>query len=333
VAHNHDPASGGLDVRLWATAALNVAITLAEFVAGLLAGSLALLSDAAHNLSDVVAIVVALLARRLSRRPPTTRHTYGFKRVEVVAALVNAVTLIAVTTLIAREAVLRLLHPQPVAQGIMLVVGLAALGVNVGSVLLLRRHDQKDVNVRGAFLHMAQDALASLAVVVAALFAHSAAGPYVDAIVALLVSLVVLRSVLSLAWETLSTILEGVPHDVDVAELADRVGRTFAPARMHHVHVWELGPNQRLLTAHVTVGQEVNGRDIESLLARIKAYLHEQWEINHATLEPEVLGCGQPELLGSWAQSGAAVPATSSPATGADATSLAASGESGDQPA
>ena len=286
--------------RLWVAAALNMAITLAEFVGGVYSGSLALLSDAAHNFSDVVAVVLALLARRLSHRPPTTRHTYGLKRVEVVAALVNAVTLIAVTALIARTAVLRLLHPEPVAQGIMLVVALIALGANVGSVLLLRHHDKNDVNVRGAFLHMAQDALASLAVVFAALLAHTAAGPYVDAVAALLVGLVVLRSALSLAWETLSTILEGVPDDVDIVDLADRVDHTFAPARLHHVHVWALGPSQRLLTAHVTVGQELSARDIESLLSRIKAFLHDQWEINHATLEPEALGCEQTELLGRW---------------------------------
>jgi len=300
--HGSSTSDGVLDKRLWATAALNLVITLGEFVGGLLAGSLALLSDAAHNLSDVVAIVLALLARRLGRRPPTLRHTYGFKRVEVVAALVNAVTLIAVTALIAREAVVRLLHPEPVAQGIMLTVALVALGANVGSVLLLRRHDKHDVNVRSAFLHMAQDALASLAVVIAALFAHTAAGPYVDAVAALLVGAVVLRSALSLAWETLSTIIEGVPGDVDLAELGDRVNRTFAPARLHHVHVWELGPGRRLLTAHVTVGQELSGRDIENLLSRLRAYLHEQWEIDHATLEPEVVGCEQPDLLGRWVQ-------------------------------
>lgn len=311
--HRHAIPPDGMDRRLWATAVLNVTVTLAEFVGGFLSGSLALLSDAAHNLSDVVAIVVALLARRLGRRPPTVRHTYGLKRVEVVAALVNAVTLIAVTVLIAREAVVRLLHPEPVVQGIMLVLGLVALSVNIGSALLLWRHDKKDVNVRGAFLHMAQDALASVAVVVAALFAHTAAGPYVDAGVALLVGLVVMRSALSLTWQTLSTILEGVPGDVDIVELAARVERTFAPVRLHHVHVWEIGPDQRLLTAHVTVGQEMSGREIEILLSRLKEFLHEQYEINHATIEPEVLGCKQPDLLGRWPQTHSDESTASSP--------------------
>jgi len=303
VSHDHAPTAivdGALDRRLWAAAALNAAITLAELVGGLVSGSLALLSDAAHNLSDVVAVVLALWARRLSRRPPTIRHSYGFKRVEVLAAMVNALSLVGVTVLIAREAVDRLLHPQPVAQGIMLAVALVALGANAGSVLLLRRHDGDDVNVRSAFLHMAQDALASLAVVVAALFAHTAAGPYVDPAAALLVGLVVLRSALSLAWQTLATILEGTPGDVNIQELAERVSAAFAPARLHHVHVWEIGPKQRLLTAHVSLGQEMDGRAIEAFLGRIKAFLHDEWDIDHATLEPEVAGCDEPALLGRW---------------------------------
>jgi cobalt-zinc-cadmium efflux system protein len=303
VSHGHAPTAivdGALDRRLWAAAALNAAITLAELAGGLVSGSLALLSDAAHNLSDVVAVVLALWARRLSRRPATIRHSYGFKRVEVLAAMVNALSLVGVTVLIAREAVHRLLHPQPVSQGIMLAVALVALGANAGSVLLLRRHDGDDVNVRSAFLHMAQDALASLAVVVAALFAHTAAGPYVDPAAALLVGLVVLRSALSLAWQTLATILEGTPGDVNIQELAERVSAAFAPARLHHVHVWEIGPKQRLLTAHVSLGQEMDGRAIEAFLGRIKAFLHEEWDIDHATLEPEVAGCDEPALLGRW---------------------------------
>ncbi|MCX6568191.1 MAG: cation diffusion facilitator family transporter [Candidatus Aminicenantes bacterium] len=303
MSHREDSLAigdGALDRKLWVTATLNVAITITEFAGGLFAGSMALLSDAAHNLSDVVAVLMALVARRFSRRLPTVRHTFGLKRVEVVAALANAVLLVGVTVLIARAAVVRLLHPEPVSQGIMLVVALVALAANIGSVLLLRGHDKNDVNVRSAFLHMAQDALASLAVVVAAVLAHTPAGPYVDAIAALVVGLVVLRSALSLAWETLSTILEGVPSDVSIVDLADRVERTFPPSRLHHVHVWEIGPNQRLLTAHVAVGREMTCGDIESFLSRLKAFLNEQWAINHATIEPEVAGCGRSELLGRW---------------------------------
>ena len=226
--------------------------------------------------------------------------SYGLKRAEVVAAMANAVVLIGVTALIGREAIIRLLHPQPIAQGTMLIVALVALCANAGSVLLLRHHDADDVNVRSAFLHMAQDALASLAVVVAALFAHSVAGPYIDAAAAIFVGIVILRSAVSLAWETLSTLLEGTPPDVDIVELAERVGAEFAPSQLHHVHVWEIGPKQRLLTAHLRLERDLDGRAIEELLTRIKTFLYDEWSINHATIEPEVVGCEEPPLLGRW---------------------------------
>ena len=300
-SHDHGArTNGALDRRLWASLALNLVITVAEVVGGLTAGSLALLSDAAHNLSDVAALGLAIGSRRLARRPPTPRHTFGLKRAEVIAALVNASSLVAVTAVIAREAVSKLLHPTPVNQGVMLAVALVALVANVASVLLLRHHDDADVNVRSAFLHLAQDAAASLAVVVAALLAHTAVGRFVDPVAALLVGASVLRSALSLAWGTVRTLLEATPDEIDLPTLVSRVERQFPPARLHHLHVWEIGPGQRLLTAHVVLGQELDGRSIERLFDAIKVFLEAEWGVNHATLEPEVSGCGTDELLGRW---------------------------------
>jgi cobalt-zinc-cadmium efflux system protein len=304
MGHVHpSPTDDALDVRLLLSLGLNVVITVAEVVGGLMAGSLALLSDAAHNLSDVAALGLALGARRLGRRPPTLRHTYGLKRAEVIAALINAVTLVAVSALIARAAIERLRHPVPVERELMLVVALVALAANVGSVLLLRRHDEHDVNVRSAFLHLAQDALASLAVVMAALASGTSIGLYLDPAVALLVVAVVLRGALSLVWETVRTLLESTPNDVDLDVLVASVADRFAPARLHHVHLWEIAPGQRLLTAHVDLGQEMDGRAIEVLFGGIKAMLNREWGVNHATLEPEVLGCGNGETLGRWDKS------------------------------
>ena len=301
MGHVHEPPTdGALDVRLLLSLGLNVVITVAEVVGGLMAGSLALLSDAAHNLSDVAALGLAFVARRLGRRPPTLRHTYGLKRAEVIAALANAVTLVAVSALIARSAVVRLQHPVPVERGLMLAVALVALGANVGSVLLLRRHDEHDVNVRSAFLHLAQDAFASLAVVIAALLSGTSVGVYLDPAAALLVVAVVLRGTLSLSWETVRTLLEATPAGVDLDALVTSVADRFPPARIHHVHLWEIAPGQRLLTAHVDLGQEMDGRRIEALFGGIKAMLNREWGVNHATLEPEVLGCGNGDTLGRW---------------------------------
>lgn len=291
-SHQHTNGNNTVDRNLWPSAALNSAITLAEFVGGLLSGSLALLSDAVHNASDVVSLALAIWARRVGRKPATYRHTYGFRRAEVIAALANAVVLLGVTVLIAREAFVRFLFPEPVAQGLMLGVGVVALLANAGSVLLLHRHEKNDVNVRSAVLHLAQDALASVAVVIAAFFANTRFGPYVDPAAALLVGGLVMRSAYSLVKETVSTLLEGAPPDVDLGELVERVGKRFSPVSLHHVHLWEAGPGQRIFTAHVALGGEMDGGSIERLFGSMKEYLHEEWEIAHATLEPEVCGCG-----------------------------------------
>lgn len=291
---------GTLDRRLWASALLNGTIVVAEAFGGILSGSLALLSDAAHNLGDVAAVGLALWARVHGRRPSTLRYTYGFKRAEVFTAMLNAVTLIAVTALIAREAFVRLSHPRPVAQAVMIGVGLVALGANLASVFLLHRHDKEDVNVRSAFLHMAQDAVASLVVVVAGLLAHTAAGPYIDAAAALLVGIAVLRSALSLAWETIATLMDAVPNGLDLEALARDIARRFPRIELHHVHAWQNGPGQRLLTAHVALPASLNAEAIEGLFSKIKTQLHERWDVAHATLEPEVAGCGDDGLLGRW---------------------------------
>jgi len=297
--HHHEIEPGNLDRRLWASAALNLGITLVEIAGGLWAGSLALLADAAHNLADVGALGLAIFARRLGRRAPTPRHTYGLKRAEVVAALLNAAALIAISALIGREAVGRLFHPEAVRASVMLIAAAVAFLANVGSVLLLRAHSSEDINVRSAFLHLAQDALASLAVVVAAFFARTAAGRYVDPAAAILIGAVVLRSAISIVWESLHTLLEGTPPDLNIEEMAEAVSLRFPDARLHHIHVWEVGPEQRVLTAHMKTGV-ASVCEAECVAAGLRRYLHEQWGIAHATLEAEANGCGREEILGAW---------------------------------
>jgi cobalt-zinc-cadmium efflux system protein len=181
----------------------------------------------------------------------------------------------------------------------MLVAATIALVANLGSVLLLRTHSAEDINVRSALLHLAQDALASLAVVVAALFARTAMGRYVDPAVAILIGAVVLRSAAMIVWESLHTLLEAAPADVNVEDLAVRVARRFTGVRLHHVHAWEVGPGQRVLTAHMKVGATTL-LEVEAIAAEVRRFLHEEWGITHATLEPEVNGCGREELLGEW---------------------------------
>lgn len=297
--HHHDLEPRKLDRRLWASAVLNLAVALVEFAGGIWAGSVALVADSAHNLADVGALGFAIFARRLGRRPPTPRHTYGFKRAEVMAALLNAAALIAVCVLIAREAIGRIFHPEPVRASLMLAAASAALLANVASVFLLRKHSTEDINVKSAFLHLLQDALASLAVVIAALFARTSGGARVDPAAAILISLVVLRSTVSIVWESLHTLLEAAPAGIDVQDVAEAVSRRFPNVQLHHIHAWEVGPRQCALTAHMKVGL-IGLREAESIAADVRQFLQKEWGIGHATLEAEANGCGAEQILGEW---------------------------------
>ncbi len=300
MGHQHQTGHArSLDRRLWISAVLNLGITLVEFAGGLWAGSLALLADAAHNLADVGALGLAIIARSLGRRPPTVRHTYGLKRAEVIAALINAAVLIAISALLAREAVSRFLHPEPVVASVMVVAAAFALVGNVISVLLLHSHRAEDINVRSAFLHLAQDALASLLVLVAALFARTAAGPYLDPIAAVLIAVVVLRSAVLIVMESLNTLLEGTPAGLHVEDVVRVVSEQVPEVQLHHVHIWELGPGQLALTAHMKVGT-MSLAGAESVTARVRKVLEREWGVTHVTLEAETAGCGHEGVLGDW---------------------------------
>lgn len=251
VKHSHGEKA--LEFRLIGAIALNALIVVAEIVGGLVSGSLALLSDAVHNLSDVAALSLALVARRLGRRAPSLRHTYGLGRVEVMAALFNSATILVVGTLIIRSAVTRLMHPVPILSGVMLTVAVIGLAANLFSVMLLKGHSHGDLNMRAAMLHLLQDTLSSVAVVGAALLSAWKYGPYLDPIVSIFVVLMVFFGGWRLLRDATRVLLEGTPEGLDLEALRKDVQHHLPGCDVHHVHVWELRPDQRILTAHVRV--------------------------------------------------------------------------------
>ena len=296
--HEHIDESRTVEGRLIGAIALNGVIVVAEVIGGLVSGSLALLSDAVHNLSDVVALVIAFVARRLGTRPPSRRHTYGLGRVEVMAALFNSATILVVGTLIIRSAVTRLMHPAPILSGVMLVVAVIGLGANLFSVLLLKGHSHGDLNMRAAMLHLLQDTLSSVAVVVAALLSAWKYGPYLDPIVSILVVALVLLSGWRLLRDASRVLLEGTPEGLDLEALRQDVQQLVPGSDLHHIHVWELRPDQRILTAHLRVlDGPISGTD--DVLRQIRGRLQTKWGISHSTLEIETVGCGSNDLLGS----------------------------------
>ncbi len=288
----------GAEKGLYLTVILNGLISIVEFTAGVMTNSLALISDAAHNISDFFAVLIALLSRIAGKKPPTLRHTYGFRRLEVIAALVNALTLVALMAILLKESIARLITPvKPPDQSVIIMVAFFALLANSFSVLLLRKHEKEDLNTKSAFLHMLQDALASLVVIISALFYKTGIGRFVDPVATILISLFVLRSAISILWETFMTLLEGVPADIDIRDLAEGVEKEFGDVSIHHIHIWQNGPGDRLLTAHLHFREKTGIGEVESRIAGVRDHLEKRWNISHITLEPECEGCGESGLL------------------------------------
>jgi len=289
---------GGIEKGLYLTVVLNGLISIAEFAAGMMTNSLALISDAAHNVSDFFAVLIALLARVAGRKPPTLKHTYGFRRLEVFSALINAFVLVALMAILVKESVTRLISPvKPPDQGVVIIVAFFALLVNSFSVLLLRKHEKEDLNTKSAFLHMLQDAFASLVVLISALFYDTPAGTFVDPVATIIVSMFVIRSAVSILWDTIVTLLEGVPADIDIEKVAAGVSEKFPGISIHHIHVWQNGPGDRLLTAHILFKDRMDISEVESKILEVKEFIDGEWGISHITLEPECEGCGESGII------------------------------------
>ncbi len=299
MTHDHDHGHGDILTRnLLVSIVLNGIIVIAEVTGGLMSGSLSLLSDAMHNLSDVAALAIACFARRIGRKGPTPSYTYGMKRAEIISAMINAVVLLVVVSLIVREAVGRFFHPEPIHGFLMLVVAIIGLLANLFSVFLLKSHVHGDLNMRSAFLHLVQDTASSGVVVAVALFATGRYGPYLDAGASILVALVVLLSGWRIFRETFRILMEAVPSDVDIEAIKRGLETRFPGIDVHHIHVWMVGSGQKALTAHVKIS-DIPLSEGESLLKRIEAALSEEWGIDHVTLQPEVAGCGSTAVVGT----------------------------------
>ena len=286
--HRHDLGAATAakpDARLAVSLALNLLITLAQLVGGLIANSLGLLSDAAHNLSDVVALGLSLMAVRLGRRTATDRHTYAYKRAEILVALFNSAVLIAISAYIIVKAAQRLADPAEV-KGLW-VVAFAGGGLLINSIcaLLLRSHGE-DLNLRSAFLHLVGDAFTSLGVIVSGLVVYLWDWNYADAIISILVSLWIGREALAIVKSTVNVLMEGTPEGVDYRQVEAAMLRIPGVRGVHDLHIWALSSSERALSAHMQV-EDATLSETTAVLTAAKRLLAEEFRIGHATLELE----------------------------------------------
>ena len=295
MSHDHDHAPADFSRAFAIGIALNVAFVAVEAFFGWKANSLALMADAGHNLSDVAGLVLAWGGALAGKLTPDARHTYGWKRASILAAFANALLLLVAMGALAWEAVGRLGSPEP-AQGltIMAVAGVGVV-INAATALLFMRGHEKDINIRGAFLHMAADALVSLGVVAAGAVYLWKGWSWLDPVVSIVIALVIVAGTWSLFRQSLHLLFDGVPEGIDLAQVDALLRQQAGVIDVHDLHVWGMSAADVALTAHLVMP---GGHPGDAFFAELAHELHEHFEITHPTLQVDLAcidhGCKQP---------------------------------------
>jgi len=289
MGHSHDHDAGNVK-RVQIALALTGTFMIVEVIGGILSGSLALLADAGHMLTDTMALALAVFAFRVSSRPADGRRSYGYQRVQIIAAFINGLSLLAIVGWILFEAVMRLIDPPDVVGRTMLMVATAGLFVNICSFIVLHRGDQDNLNIRGAALHVLGDLLGSVAAIIAAIVIIQTGWMPIDPILSVVVAMLILRSAWQLVKRSAHILLEGAPEWLDVDDMQDKI-ITAVPevSEIHHVHVWGLTPQHLMLTMHIVLPEEV--AEPTPVVRRVKSVLKSEFAIDHSTIEAEYGDC------------------------------------------
>lgn len=281
--HSHAPASFGRAFAIGIT--INLAYVAVEAVAGLATGSMALLADAGHNLSDVLGLAVAWAGLKLAQRPPSPRFTYGLKRSGILAALFNGVLLLLACGAIAVEALRRLADPQPVPGTVIMAVAAGGIVVNGVTAWLFARGRKGDVNIRGAWLHMLADAGVSAAVVVSGFIILQTGMHWIDPALSLVVVAVILAGTWGLLRQSVALALDAVPEGIDATAVADFLKAQPGVATVHHLHIWPMGTTDTALTVHLVMPR---GHPGDAVLSGLAHDLEHRFGIGHVTIQVEI---------------------------------------------
>ena len=265
---------------------LNVGITVAQIIGGLLSGSMALLSDAAHNFSDVIALIFSYIAAKLSGRERTLKQTFGYKRAGIFAAFINAAALMIIATILVQEAIERLMNPKPIAGDI--VIYLAALGIlfNGVSALLVKKGAASDINMRSAYIHLFTDMLTSIAVFIGG-FAISYLGWFwVDGVLTIAISIYLIYSSWEIFYESLRIFMQFTPTQINIEEIAAKITLIQGVKNIHHVHAWKLDDHEMMFEAHLDLDGDYTISHFELILEKVGTTLL-SYDIHHFNIQPE----------------------------------------------
>lgn len=289
--HEHHRRSLAVSDRHMALAvALTLLFVAGEVIAGWLGRSVALYSDAGHNLADALALVFSWYALRIAGRPSTARRTFGYHRVGILAALGNAASLVVIALLIAWEGVGRLLHPQAARGAVMIGVAAAAVVVNAAIALWLQRGAEHDLNIRSAYLHMLGDAASACAVIAAGVIVAVTGNPIADPVVSFIIAALILWSSWGILSESVNVLLEASPAGLDMAAVSAAIARVPGVRDVHDLHVWTVGPGVIACSCHIVVADQTVSSG-QQVLRSVASELDSRFRINHTTVQVEVEGC------------------------------------------
>jgi len=281
----HQPEHTGRNLAI--TVILNGIITIAQFAGGIISGSLALLSDALHNLSDVISVILAYLAHHIGLRPQTQKSTFGYKRAEILAAFINSVSLIAISVYLLVEAGKRFLNPKEVDFRWMLGLGILGFLANGLSVLILHHNKEENLNIRAAYLHLIGDALTSLAVIAGAVFIWLFQVYWVDPLVTVLISIYIFVHTFKILKESVGILMQFAPPEIDQKEVVHALMEIQEIRCIHHVHLWQLSDHQINFEAHLVLSENLPVSETYLITERAKSQLNSRFGISHTTFQYE----------------------------------------------
>ena len=287
MGHSHNHASDHKGRNLLLSILLNSVITLAQIIGGFLSGSLALLSDALHNLTDVVSLVISYIASGLSKKKATISRTFGYKRAEIIAAFINASSLIIIAIYLMFEAVKRFFNPQTIETE--LVIWLSILGIvfNGLSVLLLKKDSAHSINIRSAYLHLLTDMLASIAVLIGGLLMKFYQIFWIDAALTIAIAIYLIIVGYSLLKESFHILMLFTPKDIKIEDIIKEVIKVDQIDNIHHIHVWQLNEHEIHLEAHIDFNVDLKFSEFHTILKTLEATLFKKFKINHFNIQPE----------------------------------------------
>lgn len=284
---HHHHSSNSHSGKILITILLNIAITIAQVIGGIWSGSLALLSDALHNFTDVVSLIISYVASLFASKDASVERTFGYKRAEILAAFINACTLIVIAVILIVEAIERFFSPQNIESDLVIILSIVAILGNGFSVLLLKSDSKRNMNTKSAYLHLLTDMLASVAVLIGGILMKYFEIFWIDSVLTLAIALYLVVVSIDLLKQSYRVLMLFTPENINVEEIAEYIKTLKSVSDLHHIHVWQLNEDEVHLEAHLGFDEDINISEFDKILIEIENILREKYKINHVNIQPE----------------------------------------------